>query len=175
MLILSINCYLLGTGMVQFFFEKVTDSIRYIMRKHGFNNLFNYVDDLIYCDLPSKMYEAYHFLLQLLPKLGLEINKKKLVPPTTSMICLGILVDSQVRTMSVPPEKLKCITDMCHEWQNIQVCSKRQLQSLLGSLLIISKCVRPARVFLNRMLEFLRLMGTNKMATLTCLFFRDLN
>ena len=65
------------------------------MRKHGFNNLFNYVDDLIYCDLPSKIHEAYQFLLQLLPKLGLNINKKKLVPPTTSMICLGILVDSQ--------------------------------------------------------------------------------
>ena len=77
--------------------------------------------------------------------------------------------------MSVPPEKLKCITDMCHEWQNKKVCSKRQLQSLLGSLLFISKCVKPARVFLNRMLEFLRLMGTNKMATLTCSFFRDLN
>ena len=144
------------------FFEKVTNSIRYIMRKHGFNNLFNYVDHLIYCDLPSKFYEAYQFLLQLLPKLGLEINKKKLIPPTTSMICLGILVDSQAQTMSVPPEKLTCITDMCHEWQNKKVCSKRQLQSLLGSLLFISKCVRPARVFLNRMLEFLRLMGRKK-------------
>ena len=43
------------------FFEKLTDSIRYIMRKHGFNNLFNYVNDLIYCDLPSKIYEAYKF------------------------------------------------------------------------------------------------------------------
>ena len=97
-----------------------------------FNNLFNYVDDLIYCDLPSKIHEAYKILLQLLPKLGLEINKKKLVPPTTSMICLGILVESQTRTMSVPPEKLKCITDICHEWKNKKVCSKRQLQSLLG-------------------------------------------
>ena len=27
------------------FFEKVTDSICYIMRKHGFNNLYNYVDE----------------------------------------------------------------------------------------------------------------------------------
>ena len=145
------------------------------MRKHGFNNLFNYVDDLIYYDLPSKIYEAYNFLLQLLPKLGLEINKKKLVPPATSIICLVILVDSQVRTMSVPSEKLKCITGMCHEWQNKKVFSKRQLQSLLGSLLFVSKCVRPARVFLNCMLAFLRPMGTNKIATLTCSFFRDLN
>ena len=145
------------------------------MRKHGFNNIFNYVDDLIYYDLPSKIYQAYEFLLQLLPKLGLHINTKKLVPPTTSMICLGILVNSETRTMSVPPEKLKSIGDMCHEWQNKKFWSKRQLQSLLGSLLFISKCVRPARVFLNRMLGFLRHMGTQKMATLTSEFFRDLN
>ena len=136
------------------FFEKVTDSIRYIMRKHGFNNLFNYVDDLIYCDLPSKIYQAYQFLLQLLPMLGLDINTKKLVPPTTSMICLGISVNSETRTMSVPPEKLASIADICHTWESKVTCSKRQLQSLLGSLLFISKCVKPARVFLNRMLAF---------------------
>ena len=157
------------------FFEKVTDSIRYIMRQHGFFNLFNYVDDLIYCDLPSKIYPAYKFLLQLLPKLGLDINEKKLVPLTTSMICLGILVNSETRTMSVPPEKLASITAMCHDWQNKKSCTKRQLQSLLGSLLFISKCVKPARVFLNRMLEFLRLMGKQRMVTLSPEFFRDLN
>ena len=157
------------------FFEKVTDSIRYIMRKHGFNNLFNYVDDLIYCDLPSKIHQAYEFLLKLLPKLGLDINNKKLVPPTTSMICLGILVDSQARTMSVPPEKLASIVTMCQQWKNKKSCTKRQLQSLLGSLLFISKCVRPARIFLNRMLAFLRCMGVQKIATLTSEFFRDLN
>ena len=157
------------------FFEKKTDSIHYIMKKHGFNNLFNYVDDLIYCDLPSKIYPAYQFLLQLLPKLGLDINKKKLVPPTTSMICLEILVNSETRTMSVPPEKLQSIVAMCHEWQNKKFYSKRQLQSLLGSLLFISKYVRPARVFLNHMLQFLRLMGTQKIVTISAEFFRDLH
>ena len=161
--------------MVQFFLEKVTDSIRYIMREHGFYNLFNYVDDLIYCDLPSKIHEAYEFLLKLLPELGLDINKKKLVPPTTSMICLGILVDSQARTMSVPPEKLASIVTMCQQWTNKKSCTKRQLQSLLGSLLFISKCVRPARIFLNCMLAFLRGMGAQKITTLTSEFFRDLN
>ena len=77
MLTLLINQYLLGTdNFGSIFFEKVTDSIRYIMRKHGFNNLFNYVDDLIYCDLPSKIYEAYQFKR---PGLGkpLLINDKR--------------------------------------------------------------------------------------------------
>ena len=40
----------------------------------------------------------------------------------------------------------------CHEWHIKRFCSKRQLQSLLGSLLYICKCVKPARVFLNCML-----------------------
>ena len=41
------------------FFEKVTDSIRFIMRKHSFPDLFNYVDDIIYCGTPSKIHPAF--------------------------------------------------------------------------------------------------------------------
>ena len=38
------------------FFEKVTDSIRYIMKQHGFPHLCNYLNDLIYCGLPSNIH-----------------------------------------------------------------------------------------------------------------------
>ena len=34
--------------------------------------------------------------------------------------------------------------------------TKSELQSLLGLLLYITKCVKPARFFLNRMLQLLR-------------------
>ena len=118
------------------FFEKVTDSIRFIMRKHGFHDLFNYVDDIIQCGTPSKIYPAFQFLVDLLDQLGLTLNSKKLVSPTTSMVCLGILINTETRTMSVPPEKLENIIKMCDEWQNKKFGSKRELQSLLGSLCI---------------------------------------
>ena len=157
------------------FFEKVTDSIRYIMRKHGFPDLFNYVDDIIYCGTPSEITPAFKFLTHLIHQLGLDINPKKLVAPTTSMICLGILVDTRTRTMSVPPEKLQNIARMCVEWQNKKFCSKRELQSLLGSLLYVSKCVKPARTFLNRMLQFLRSITNDSATKLTAEFCKDLN
>ena len=38
-------------------FEKVTDSIRFIMKNHGFPDLYNYVDDLIYCGTPSTIFQ----------------------------------------------------------------------------------------------------------------------
>ena len=136
------------------FFEKVTNSIRFIINKHGFPDLYNYVDDLIYCGIPSTIFQAYEILSSLLVQLGPQISAKKLVPPSTAVTCLGILIDTETRTMSVPPEKLHNVLELCHQWQNKTTCTKQQLQSLLGSLLYISKCVKPARAFLNRMLQF---------------------
>ena len=157
------------------FFEKVTDSIRYIMRQQGFPHLYNYVDDLIYCGLPSNIHQSFETLLELLTQLGLTINPKKLVAPSTSLICLGILINTETRAMSVPPDKLDSIIDMCSQWQNKKFCSKRQLQSLLGSLLYVSKCVKPARTFLNRMLMLLRENFEKDTIFLNREFFKDLN
>ena len=94
------------------------------MRKHGFPDLFNYVDDLIYCDTPSNIYPALNMLSDL-QQLGLDVNPKKLVASTTSMVCLGILVNTETRTMSVPTEKLQSIIKMCTEWETKKICSKR--------------------------------------------------
>ena len=51
---------------------------------------------------------------------------------------------------------------------------KRQLQSLLGSLLYIHKCVKPARYFLNRMLGTLRGASNPARVMLSDDFQRDL-
>ena len=45
---------------------------------------------------------------------------------------------------------------MVREWLTKKTCTKRQLQSLLGLLLYIHKCAKPAHAFLNRMLALLR-------------------
>ena len=63
---------------------------------------------------------------------------------------------------------------MVNEWRGKRFCSKRQLQSLLGNLLYIHKCVKPSRVFLNRMLELLRANYEATSITLTQEFKRDL-
>ena len=161
----------LGSG----FFERCSDAIRYIMKQNGHNALFNYIDDLIYVGLPSKIHDSYKFLLSLLQDLGLEISKSKLVEPSTQVVCLGILVDTVNRTISVPPDKLQDIRHICKSWVYRKTCTKNQFQSLLGSLLYITKCIKPARFFLNRMLQILRSQGQNNKFHLTSSFYKDLN
>ena len=43
------------------FFQRCSDAIRYIMANHGFPDLFNYIVDLIYVGLPSKIDAAFAF------------------------------------------------------------------------------------------------------------------
>ena len=64
------------------------------MSQAGHNGLMNYIDDLLYVGTPSTIWDSYQDLLQLLQDLGLEASQNKLVPPSTQVICLGILVDS---------------------------------------------------------------------------------
>ena len=53
--------YRLGSGI----FERCSDAIRYIMKQHGYDALMNYIVDLIYIGLPSKIHESSQFLLSL--------------------------------------------------------------------------------------------------------------
>ena len=144
------------------------------MTSHGHKGFFNYIDDLIYTGLPSEIHNSYQFLLNLLQELGLNISFIKLVSPATSVVCLGILVDSVNRTISIPDQKLQDIKNTCHKWASKTYGSKTDLQSLLGLLLYITKCVKPARFFLNRMLQVLRDNYEVKKILLNKEFFSDL-
>ena len=85
------------------------------MKNLGHNALMNYIDDLIYIGLPSKIHDSYHKLLSLLDELGLEESQPKLVPPSTSVICLGIQANTVERTLSIPHEKLLEIKQLINE------------------------------------------------------------
>ena len=125
--------------------------------------------------LPSKIFTAYDRLQELLGELGFTISQSKLISPSTEVTCLGILVNTINCTVSVPPEKLVQIQQLCRTWIHKYQCTKKELQSLLGSLLYISKCVKNSRFFLNRMLALLRANTTSKVITLDSDFKKDLN
>ena len=125
--------------------------------------------------LPSKIDQTYSRLQELLAELGLTVSAKKLVPPSTQVACLRILADTVQCTVSVPPDKLHSIKQLCHSWSNKSTCTKKELQSLLGSLLYVVNCIKYARVFLNRMLHLLRLNYNVKKIVINDEFKKDLN
>ena len=125
--------------------------------------------------MPSKTHHSYQFLLSLLQDLGLEVSQSKLVVPHSEVTCLGIIVNTIKSTISIAVDKLQEIHNMCTQWTSKSTCTKRQLQSLLVSLLYITKCVRPARFFLNKMLQVLRDSHSTSYIKLSKEFHMDLN
>ena len=59
------------------------------------------------------------------------------------------------------------IQEVVTQLLNKRTCTKQQLQSILGLLLYVHKCVRPAHIFLNRMLKLLRASHVSQMIVLT--------
>ena len=144
-----------------------------MMRQKGFR-VIDYIDDYVGVGIPHVAHASFESLFHLMEELGLTISDKKLVAPSTKVVSLGVLINTEDGTVSIPPDKLRHINDTVNEWHNKKTCTKRQLQSLQGLLLYVHKCVKPAHAFLNCMLALLRSGHAKQKIDLTPDFKRDL-
>ena len=135
--------------------QRTTDVIRHIMQSKNVH-VFNYIDDVICVHECQKARQEFDTLLLLSEFLGLPINPKKVVPPTTALMCMGIQVDIGSGMVTIPHEKCLQILDMCRHFTTKKHVSCKQLQSLLGKLLYLHRCVPASRIFVNRLLNTLR-------------------
>ena len=71
-----------------------------------------------YIGLPSKIHQSYQ-------DLGLQVSQSKLIPLHTQVTCLGIVVNTITRTISIPTEKLQETQNMCTQWTLKPTCTKR--------------------------------------------------
>ena len=168
------TCLPFGTRHGSQIFQRLSDAVRYMMRQKGFR-VIDYIDDYVGVGVPHVAHASYASLFNLMQELGLTISDKKLVPPSTKVVCLGVIINTEEGTVSIPPDKLRQINDTVKDWLTKRTCTKRQLQSLLGLLLYVHKCVKPARAFLNRMLALLRSGHASQRIDLTADFKRDLS
>ena len=155
-------------------FQRISDAIRYIMAQSNFQ-VTNYIEDIIGHAVCSQAHQSFDYLYNLLLDLGFDISEKKVVTPATKVTCLGVEINSENFTVSITEEKIQDILNICNMWSDKTHCTKRELQSLLGKLLYITKCVKSSCFFLNRMLELLRSSHKQDKIILTQDFKQDLN
>jgi hypothetical protein len=79
------------------------------------------------------------------------------------MTFLGVLFNTETMTMEITPNRLIEIRSLVKVWLNKKVATLKELQSLLGKLNFIGACVKPSRIFVARLLNWLRqLYGADK-------------
>ena len=135
--------------------SRTTRAVMYMHGCEGYSGT-SYLDDLIGVSPAHKGSEAYDSLGRLLLDLGLIENISKACPPSTKQLVLGVLIDTVNGTISVPDDKMEDIDFLLAVWKRKRKSNKVDLQSLIGKLQFVSKCVQQSRIFLNRLLDALR-------------------
>ncbi len=72
------------------------------------------------------------------------------------MIFLGFHFDNGELILSVTEDRLLEIRDLLGWWLNQESASKKQYQVLFGKLNFISACVRQGRIFVSRIISFMK-------------------
>ena len=154
--------------------QRSTSAVRYMLSQAGCY-VVNYLDDFIGVASPDTAPQDYETCGHLLRDLGLQESLAKACPPSTVLTCLGVEVNTVDLTLSVTPDRLHEIETLLLQWISRRSATKSELQSLVGKLSFVSKCVRQSRLFLSRILALLRTLKHNHYHTkLSREFHRDI-
>ncbi|CAG2203365.1 unnamed protein product [Mytilus edulis] len=151
--------------------QRVTSSVVYMMKQSGYS-LLNYLDDFAGAEKSEDANVVFDLLGRLLDSCGLEESVEKASSPSTVMTFLGVKFDTSELTISVTTERVEEILLLVKTWLNLLVATVKQLQSLLGKLHFVSNCVRPGRLFVSRLLTWLRSLPDDKCDHIIPLYIR---
>ena len=113
-------------------FQSISDAIVRIMARENYECI-SYIDDfLVVAENESKCQNALDFLLNLVPRLGLEVNFDKVSQLATVMSFLGVQINCVHRTLLLPPDKLKEVKELLSKWQTKTRFKKKDLQKIIG-------------------------------------------
>ena len=93
---------------------------------------------------------------QVCAELGIPLADHKTKGPATRITFMGIMIDIMAGQLSLPPEKLARLESLLIDWGDKKSCSKKDLESLIGTLNHACKVIRPGQSFLRRMIDLLK-------------------
>ena len=136
-------------------FNALADALEWILRVHGVEHLWHYLDDFLMCGAPGsdKCMRNLQTMVDICRILGIPLAMEKLEGPSTCLVFLGIEIDSVLRELRLPLEKLERIQELLQSWLLKKRCIKRELLSIAGQLQHAATVVRPGGTFIRRLFD----------------------
>ncbi len=135
-------------------FNAIADALEWMMKSHGFTDIWHYLDDFIVCgpaDNPICA-EGLHRLIDVCGYLGIPLAEEKIAAPSTCMTFLGIEIDTVAGSVRLPLEKLQQLVLELRDWSIKRKCVRRDLESITGKLQHAAKVVKAGRSFVRRII-----------------------
>ena len=135
--------------------QRLTNAVRYIYQKQGYD-LVPYLDDLATAEVPEVANQAFETMGDVLADAGLDEAVPKAENPHHDRVFLGVRFNTINLTLSVPMAKVQETMELLDMWLKRESMSRREIQSVVGKLQFLANCVRPGRLFVSRILEYMR-------------------
>ena len=144
-------------------FNAVADGLHWHLQRSGIQHLYHYLDDFIMLGPPHSPQCQGHLdtLLYQCNRLGVPIAAHKTEGPSSCLVLLGIEIDTVSGELRLPADKLQRLQTLLQQWGDKKVCTRKELESLVGLLNHACKGVRAGRSFLRRMIDLLHLRHHN--------------
>ena len=145
-----------GSRNSSLFMQKIAQYIARFLGAIGIPVII-YLDDLVgVTSTLEKAQQDCTTVQELLGDLGLPLAKHKVVPPTRQVTWLGVTMDMDKNTIEIQESKVKETLDIMIHLLECRTMSRKQVQSLAGKINHLAKACRPARLFMARILAYLR-------------------
>ena len=138
-------------------FRMVSEAVHWIFSHFiGDEKLVHYMDDFLIVARSKRECAA---LLKrfddLCDELGVPRAPEKTMGPAVSLPFLGIVLNTADATLGLPDGELFEISEKIDHFITKDQCTKRELQSLIGSLSFATKCIPAGRLFTRRLINAL--------------------
>ena len=118
-------------------------------------DLMHYLDDYFTVGPSNSKICAnnVNIIIHMASHLGIPMATEKLEGPTTSLVFLGILIDTTRMETALPDDKLKELLAELQSWSSRKKCLKRKLLSLIGKLNFACRVIPAGCIFLCRLID----------------------
>ena len=148
--------YPLALGRHPKFLVQLLDVIAWVLYKEGIKYQLHYLDDFLFLEAPGTS-QSLAIAMKMFQALGIPIATHKTEDPATTLVFLGILIDTHRFELRLPAEKLLHLRSTLQQWVERRSCTRRELESLLGHLSHAATVVRQGRTFLRQLFPLLSL------------------
>ena len=140
-------------------FSAVADMISWVLHQQGVLHHIHYLDDFLLFGAPYSQQAAYFLSLvtRIFNILGIPMAHHKTEGPATTLVFLGILIDTSRFELRLPADKLRRLQEALRSWVSRRWCTRRDLESLLGHLSHAATVTVQGRTFLRQLFKLLSL------------------
>ena len=136
-------------------FDMFAQGLEFMAIQNGTNpETSHYLDDTITLGLGyANTDQSIEIFKHTAKDSGWEIQETKCTKPDYETEHLGVMFDTPNHQLRISADRLSEICALLREWLSKNICTKRQLLSLIGKLSFVARVVRCSRTFLRRLID----------------------